>query len=152
MRLCNVGRGWPLCVAILAIVETILGAYGNTVHRAKAIARDIGAATKWARIWFHVRHIPASKVLCGLLLSCFPALKQGLNPAQRCHVSEAETFSKDIRQRVDSDVHGHRFRVREFGAVNRNIGFLRLQQQPLGEVPSIRRELLLDSAHRNRRA
>jgi hypothetical protein len=45
MCLCNVSRGWPLRVAILAIVETIYGADGNTVRRAKAIGRDIGAAT-----------------------------------------------------------------------------------------------------------
>lgn len=116
MRLCNVGRGWPLCVAIFAIVETIFGADGNAVHGAKAIACDIGAATKWAWIWFHVGHIPASKMLRGLLLSRFPALKQGLNPTQRCRVSvgerypvvlEAETFSKDVRQCVDSDAHCH---------------------------------------------
>jgi hypothetical protein len=74
MRLCNVGRGWPLCVAILAIVETIFRANGNTVHRAKAIACNIGAATKWAWIWFHVGHIPVSKMLRGLLLLRFPAL------------------------------------------------------------------------------
>ena len=62
MRLCDVGCGRPLCVAVLAIVETIFRADGNTEHCTKAIAGDIGAAAKWAWTWFYVGHVQSEHV------------------------------------------------------------------------------------------
>jgi hypothetical protein len=78
-----------------------------------------------------------------LLPPWFPTLKQRLNPTQRCHVSvserypvvlEAETFSKNVRQGVDSNAHRHGFRVREFSAVDRNFCFVLHDTSPLFSV------------------
>jgi hypothetical protein len=60
---CGIVSRWPLGVTILAVVKTVFGAGRNTERRTKTIALYIGAAAKWARIKFHVIHVPGSAIL-----------------------------------------------------------------------------------------
>jgi hypothetical protein len=57
--------GWPLGVTILAVVKAVLGTSLNAERRTKAFALYIGAAAKWARIKFHVTHVPGSALFLG---------------------------------------------------------------------------------------
>jgi hypothetical protein len=61
MRFSNIGCGGTLGVTVPAIVKTVRGVGGHTERGAKAIAADIGAAAKWARIKFDVAHLPRSR-------------------------------------------------------------------------------------------
>jgi hypothetical protein len=69
VRLRDIGSGWSLGVAILAIVKTVFGGSGNTERRTKTIALYIGAAAKWARIKFHVTHVQGSEILANAAAS-----------------------------------------------------------------------------------
>jgi hypothetical protein len=65
VRLRDIVCGWPLGVTILAVVKTVVGTSWNSERRTKAIALYIGAAAKWARIKFHVTHVPGSAMFAG---------------------------------------------------------------------------------------
>jgi hypothetical protein len=65
MRLRDIVPSRPLGVTILAVVKTVLGTSWNAERRTKAIALDIGAPAKWARIKFHVTHVSGSAMFVG---------------------------------------------------------------------------------------
>jgi hypothetical protein len=53
----DIVSGWPLGIAILAVVKAVLGTSRNAERDTKAIALYVGAATKWARIELHFTHV-----------------------------------------------------------------------------------------------
>jgi hypothetical protein len=63
VRFRDIVSGWPLGIAILAVVKTVLETSWDTERRTKAIALYIGAAAKWARIEFHFTHVSASAAI-----------------------------------------------------------------------------------------
>ena len=65
VRLGDIVSGWTLGVTIFAVVKTVFGASWNAERCTKAIALDIGAAAKWARMKFDVTHVSRSAMFAG---------------------------------------------------------------------------------------
>src|ERR1700722_19124356 len=84
VRLCGIGCCRPLGIAILAVIKTVFGGRWNGEGRTKTVALDIGAAAKWARIKFHITHVPGSamfsKAAAGENVECFLQSPVGVAP------------------------------------------------------------------------